>query len=471
MGLLDLLGLGGNAQGGGLGIGDRIDATYNHPLYEAQHQRAQEQALQAAMAQRGGVTPEMAHAFGMSPQYMQQFGQAFMPQVPQVHWSPNQEGGESPYTSNVNGQNASISQMGINPPGTSPNPVQATSPGPMQGGTQQLPVGTSQPTPATPTKLPTSTSQISGGIADQAKALRAAGKSEEEIIALLPSNLRPYIADVLNDKADLDTLPQRDPRSPPKGFLKEIIHAIRPGWDERAAKGRQIFINQYDSTKMSDLGGQIKMAGATAGHIADAAEGLGNLHNLGPGSGSLGVTNKGDVTGLTSLLPEGLAGTPEGGKEDQYGAQTINEFKNKWHPGEVNEVKRLGTFGAGELDKWASGGSPTNAKQAEYERAFDTNASPKAQAGSLRGLVKIMKDQLKGIEGQRDLVFRTNPGRAKDFPVSIPEYEQNLARMEAQIAKLDPEGPEAQALKQGNASTPPPTQTERGGWSNFRVGK
>ena len=441
MGILDMLGMGGPAAGGGLGIGEQLQAGFAPDVYAAKHQRAMEQALQAAMAQRSGVTPEQAHAFGMSPQYMQQFGQAYMPQVPQVHWSPNQEGGESPFMSNVSGQNASVSQMGINPVGTTPSPMQAIGAGPQSpppgGGIQQPQAAPQSLTAPPPGKVQTSTSGFSN-IADNAKAMREAGKSEAEIISLLPSSIRPYMADVLDGKADLDTLAQRDPRAPSKNLLKELAHAIRPGWDERQAKAQQLYINNYMDPKNMQLGGLRTTIGAASGHLADTGDLFTGLQNYGQGN-----------QGPSSYLPEGAIPDREG-KGGAKGAQTINEIKNRWNSSLVSDLGTLAPIAAKEIDRLISRGTPTVTGTEEYQRQLNApNASPAAQAGALRGIKNAFHDQVLGMEAERDDAFRNNPERTKDYPIRNDLYEANMKRIEDQIVKLDPTGPEAQDRKQG----------------------
>ncbi len=370
------------------GMFDRLRATYAPNAYAAHQQSLQQQAVYDAMVKTAG--PEMARAMATNPQFFQAANQAFLPAAPQSQVLQDQFGGQSigQILNKGGGAGHGMEYSGlniVNPPGTTQNPAQAT-----QGAVHKDPQdGTSAVQPQnTLTGMP-------GGIQsllDTIKANKAAGRPADE---WLPYAYKYMTRAVLEGKQTLkDVFESRG-----KGMrtvVNELALAQDPDFSESASEARKTYLNQWNSEKATDAGGQIKSLNKLYGsHIPGMIDAAVNMDNVGMG----GI---GAIAHPINKLGNAIFTTPGAGLKrasDLYNTEFSNFISGKGGSG-VDERKERNTD-------------------------FSPNRTPQEMGTALLKDIEYIEGQQKAMEQHRDSVFK-NTTMGQRLPVVDPQAQQQL---------------------------------------------
>ncbi len=395
MGLLDSF-FGGGQQQQGVPADttfDRLRATYAPNAYAAHQQNLQQQAVYSALLQSAG--PEMAKAMAMNPQFFQSAQGAYLPGAPQSQVLTDQFGGQSlgQILNKGGGAGHGLEYAGlpiVSPPGTTQSPARAA-----QGAAATQGARGDQGAPAV-SAGPTNTLQgMPGSIQttlDRIKTNQAAGRPPGEGVAPEYQNMTQAVLDGKQTLKDIHESRGKGIRT----VVNELALAQDPDFSEGASEARKIYLNQWNSEKAADVGGQIKSLNKLYGsHIPGMIDAAVSMDNVGMG----GI---GALAHPVNKLGNAIFTTPGAGLKrasDLYNTEFSNFISGKGGSG-VDERKERNTD-------------------------FSPNRTPQEMGTALLKDIEYIEGQQKAMEQHRDSVFK-NTTMGQRLPIVDPQAQQQL---------------------------------------------
>lgn len=184
---------------------------------------------------------------------------------------------------------------------------------------------------------------------------------------------------------------------------------------------RQMQVELAKTTSPQSVGGQITFGGTALGHLATYATDLAELHNV---SGMLTPVGHG-VNWVASLGPEQAGKINKATADAQHYGQEISKFYAGGPAGEAERNRFLGI-------------------------ADPTTKTPQELAGVVRGERDLIPERYAQIRSNIENVLGPE---AATRALARLDIQGSMDKINAALAKLDPSGPEAQALRNAPAST------------------
>jgi hypothetical protein len=221
-----------------------------------------------------------------------------------------------------------------------------------------------------------------------------------------------------------DTMPTSNPRM--KGFETKVkewarLYGDKKGIEVSDAKfgERREMRNQLSRATPASMGGQINFGGTSLGHLGEVAEktvALGNVGGLGIGP----IAHAANwVRGLSTAQEKAV-------KDAQAAVQHYGQEITKFYTGSPGGVE----------------------ERARFMKTMDTLSSPEAISGAIRAERDLIPHRLEQLHAQ---IEKTLGKEEADKHIAKANLPAAIERINRALAKLDPKGPEALALKTGGA--------------------
>jgi hypothetical protein len=190
--------------------------------------------------------------------------------------------------------------------------------------------------------------------------------------------------------------------------------------DDTTFPARREMSTQLAKSTPGSIGGQITFGGTSLGHLADVSEKASKLDNA-----------------------SGFGIAPLARLENAARGLTVDQAQK------VNDVSGAIQHYGQEITKFYSGSPGGEAERMRFLNTMDTAKSPKEIAGAIRAERDLIPDRLNQIHSQIAERLGQKEADKQLSRVNLPEV---VGRINAALAKLDPDGPEAKMMRGGTAS-------------------
>lgn len=240
--------------------------------------------------------------------------------------------------------------------------------------------------------------------------------------------LNPSLANqVAGINAGAVKLPTASRLNPLNAQIRNAVFKYFPDTDENTFNSRNQFSKNFGTDQPSQPGGQ----SVGLGHSLDILDQLGQNY--------VKQNNYGPMLGIGTTL-NSIKNNKSYGGENSATANTGGDLAYKL----ATETGRLysGNQGGG-----------VHERDATLQR-FGGDAqtlTPVMQAGILREQRNVLTSRQEELEAQRDKIFGSDPAAAKRYSFRTERTQKSLDNINATLAKLDPNGPEARMMAAQNA--------------------
>lgn len=225
----------------------------------------------------------------------------------------------------------------------------------------------------------------------------------------------PETQAAVKDYIDGKTMPTGNPRQGSAQMIKMIAQKygndVGTPADDSNFAARRDMRTQLSKGTPGTLGGQITFGGTSLGHLADTAEKATKLENV----NGFGVAPLANLINSTRGL-----GTDQAAK--------------------VNEVSGAVQHYGQEITKFYTGSPGGEAERMRFLKTIDTSKSSKEIAGAIRTERDLIPDRINQIGAQ--ISDRLGPEEAQK-QLRRANIDGQVNRINAALARLDPDGPEA----------------------------
>jgi hypothetical protein len=264
-------------------------------------------------------------------------------------------------------------------------------------------------------------STTSSQLFDQIEAARQGGASQDDLLQMMPPSLRSGVGAMISGR---DIPANLSMRGAARDLTVRLAHAIDPTFDETMIPGRIKFAQGMAETTPGSNGGQKILLNTALQHAAEASDRLVELDNISGGVAPVGHA----INYLGNQLP-GAAGTKT----------ALSDIAAKLS-GEVGKLYS-GSSGGGEAERQATAGR------------FSAENLPTESIGALQATKSLILDKLNSLQNQRDQVYGSKGERI--YPLVDPQTQAALAKIDANIAKLQGNAPAGQSSAAGTATNAP----------------
>lgn len=223
-----------------------------------------------------------------------------------------------------------------------------------------------------------------------------------------------------------------------QSYLRDAA-LVDPTFDASKWQARSTAAKELAKATPGSIGGQITFAGTSLGHLAEVAEKASALENW----------SGGGIAPLARII-----NSARGLSTDQ--ASKIN--------GVEDAVQHFGQ----EITKFYAGSPGGEAERNRFLSTMSAAKSPEEIAGAIRSERDLIPSRLEQIRGQ--LVDQLGQSGADKF-MARANLDKVVPRINEALAKLDPNGPEAQELKLKASQQSPGAGTSRGPQSQSQGGR